>query len=304
MADAVRASRYAFKEAARGGFDQPKRVGLRDGSFLVMLAGHKEEQGVVVKTVAVNSENHRLGLPSIHSTVLWTAEGTGQPSALIDGTTLTRLRTGAASGVATDLLADRDAHTLAMVGAGSQAADQVAGVCAVRSIQEVRIWSRSLRSGMALASRIEDTHPMLHVRAVERIEEATRDADVICTATPSQTPLVLPSHVREGVHINAVGSYRPDMAELDPTLIGRAAVVAIDDLESAMSEAGDIIQAVSAGVAVPRLELLGNLIADEDWRRPQGLSIFKSVGIAAQDWAIAQLVYQRAAGMAAGSTSL
>lgn len=127
------------------------------------------------------------------------------------------------------------------------------------------------------------------------VRDAIASADVICTATRSTEPLILASDLAPGAHINAIGAYRPNMVELAPEVLDRAAVVAIDDREAAMSEAGDILQAIDGGVEVQsRLQLIGALIADPEWRRPGGISVFKSVGIAAQDWAIARLAYTRA----------
>lgn len=295
MDAAIAATRRAFEIAAAGGFDQPRRIGLDDGRCLVMLAGALEQPGVVVKAVAIAPGNPARGLPTIHSTVLWMDDPTGRVSALLEGSTLTSLRTGAASGVATDLLAAPAARVLAMIGAGGQARDQIAAVCAVRPIEEIRIWSRSEGSRVAFADRIRQIYPALHVRVEPEVRDAIAGADVICTATRSTEPLIWASDLAPAVHINAIGAYRPNMVELAPEVLDRAVVVAIDDREAALSEAGDILQAIDAGVEVlSRLQLIGALIADPGWRRPGGISVFKSVGIAAQDWAIARLAYARA----------
>lgn len=295
MDAAIAAMRRAFEIAAAGGFDQPRRIGLEDGRCLVMLAGALEQPGVVVKVVAIAPDNPARGLPTIYSTVLWMDDPTGRVSALLEGSTLTSLRTGAASGVATDLLASPAARVLAMIGAGGQARDQIAAVCAVRPIEEIRIWSRSEGSRVAFADRIRQIHPALQVRVEPEVRDAIASADVICTATRSTEPLILASDLAPGAHINAIGAYRPNMVELAPEVLDRAAVVAIDDREAAMSEAGDILQAIDGGVEVQsRLQLIGALIADPEWRRPEGISVFKSVGTAAQDWAIARLAYTRA----------
>jgi ornithine cyclodeaminase/alanine dehydrogenase-like protein (mu-crystallin family) len=295
MDAAITATRRAFEMAAAGEFDQPTRIGLRDGRCLVMLASAFGQPGVVVKAVSIAPGNVSRGLPTISSTVLWMDDSTGQVSALIDGTALTSLRTGAASGVATDLLSDREARVLAMIGAGAQAPDQIAAVCAVRPIREVRIWSRSADSRLTLTERIRRTHPGVHVRSEQEVRDAVAGADVICTATRSTEPVIWASDVAPNAHINAIGAYRPTMVELAPDVLARATTVVIDDREAAMSEAGDILQAIDAGLAITtRLQLLGALAADRVWRRPAGISVFKSVGIAAQDWAIARLAFERA----------
>jgi ornithine cyclodeaminase/alanine dehydrogenase-like protein (mu-crystallin family) len=295
MDAAISATRQAFQMAAAGQFDQPVRIGLQGGRCLVMLAGVYEQPGVVVKAVSIAPGNTTQGLPTIHSSVLWMNDATGRLSALLDGSTLTSLRTGAASGVATELLASRSAHVLAMIGAGGQAGDQIAAVCAVRPIEEIRIWSRSEGSSVSLADQIQRTYPEINVRWEPEVRAAIAGADVICTATRSTEPLIWASELAPGVHINAIGAYLPTMVELAPEVLAMAAVIAIDDRAAAMSEAGDILQAMEAGVQIEsRLELLGALVSATARRRPKGISVFKSVGIAAQDWAIARLAFERA----------
>jgi ornithine cyclodeaminase len=290
MQEAIAATRLAFELSAAGRVDQPVRMGLRDGRCLVMLAAVEGHVGVVVKTISIVPENTSLGLPTIHASVLWMGDSTGRATAMLDGTTVTALRTGAASGVATDLLAPADARVLAMLGAGGQARDQISAVRAVRDIEEVRIWSRTERSCHPLADALRASAPDLSVRVVSAVRDALAGADVVCTATRSTEPIV---HLRDlwpGAHVNAIGAYRPGMVELAPDVLAAATVVAIDEHEAAMAEAGDILNAIDAGVDVgPRLTPLGALTSASGWQRPPGVTVFKSVGIAAQDWAVARL---------------
>jgi ornithine cyclodeaminase len=199
----------------------------------------------------------------------------GSPLGIVDGPTLTAIRTGAVSGLATWMLAPKGGGTLAMLGAGAMAPDQVEGVRAVRDIDRVLVWSRQPENARALAVRIGG-------EAVASADEAVAMADVVSCATPSVSPLFDAGSVRPGAHVNAVGAFTPEMVELPARLLERAYVV-VDDLEAARAEAGDVIQADRAPDATLR-ELLGGTA------RPIGndVTVFKSVGIAAQDVAAAR----------------
>ena len=195
----------------------------------------------------------------------------GVPLGVLDGPTLTAIRTGAASGLATRLLARPDAGVLAMLGAGAMAPDQIAAVKAVRPIRRVIVWSRSAAHARALAERI----------GAEWVDDANRavaEADVVCCATPSTAPLFSDSSVRPGTHVNAVGAFRPEMAEVPPETLDRAYVV-IDDDEAARQEAGDLIQADR----FPANATLGDVLAGRHPAIGEDVTVFKSVGIASQD---------------------
>jgi ornithine cyclodeaminase len=199
----------------------------------------------------------------------------GSPIGVLDGPTLTAIRTGAASGLATRLLARPDARVLAMLGAGAMAPDQIAAIRAVRPIERVIVWSRSPAHAQALAERI----------GADWIDDAglaVSEADVVCCATPSTAPLFSDSSVRPGTHINAVGAFRPEMVEVPPETLDRAYVV-IDDEDAARQEAGDLIQADR----FPANATLGDLLAGRHPAIGEDVTVFKSVGIASQDVAAA-----------------
>lgn len=198
----------------------------------------------------------------------------GSPLGLVDGPTLTAIRTGAGSGLATRLLARDDAKTLAMIGSGAMAFDQIEAVRAVRDIQKILVWSRTPENARALADRVGG-------EAVTDVDVAVRMADIVSCATPATEPLFSDASVRPGTHVNAVGAFTPEMAELDGKLLRRAYVV-VDDREAAAAEAGDLIRAGRDPDATMRDLLAGT--------RPQigeDVTVFKSVGIAAQDVAAA-----------------
>jgi ornithine cyclodeaminase len=195
----------------------------------------------------------------------------GSPIGVLDGPTLTAIRTGAASGLATRLLARPDAGVLAMLGAGAMAPDQIEAVKAVRSIRRVIVWSRSAAHARALAERIG-------AEWTDDADQAVAEADVVCCATPATAPLFSDSSVRPGTHINAVGAFRPEMAEVPPETLDRAYVV-IDDDEAARQEAGDLIQADR----FPANATLGDVLAGRHPAIGEDVTVFKSVGIASQD---------------------
>jgi ornithine cyclodeaminase len=205
----------------------------------------------------------------------------GKPLGFVDGPTLTALRTGAVAGLATDLLADPSASTLAMLGSGAMAADQIAAIAEVRPIDEVLIWSRSFTSAAALAKQMGAT-------PVRDPNDAVAAADVITTATPALTPLFDHAALPECVHINAVGAFSPAMAEIPPETVIDAYVV-VDDYDAAAHEAGDLIQADR----VPDVDLT-SLLKSGMTRTQGGRTLFKSVGIASQDIAAARLALENA----------
>jgi ornithine cyclodeaminase/alanine dehydrogenase-like protein (mu-crystallin family) len=295
MADAIDAMADAFVSVSSGSADQPLRVATGDGGALAMLATRRDgarRSGVVCKVVGISLDNRSRGLPSISASVLWLDAETAMPTLLVEGTALTALRTGAASGLATRLLAAPGASTLAMIGAGGQAADQVRAVCAVRPIDTVRIFSRSGVSADALVRRLAPELPDVRIEAAASSEAAVDGADVVSCATDAVSPVVDAASIDGRVHVNAVGSFRPEMRELPLELLRKAELVAIDQMDAALAEAGELIAAVGEDPAfAERLVELGVLVADPPL--PQGVTVFKSVGIAMQDWAICNLVETR-----------
>jgi ornithine cyclodeaminase len=204
----------------------------------------------------------------------------GAPLGFVDGPTLTALRTGAVSGLATDLLADPSASTLAMLGSGAMATDQIAAIREVRPIDEVLIWSRSFASAVALAERVGAI-------PVREANDAVAAADVITTATPALVPLFDHAALPQNVHINAVGAYSPSMVEIPAkTVVG--AYVVVDDYEAASHEAGDLLQAGRT----PDVDL--TTLLEMEGLTHSGHTLFKSVGIASQDIAAARLALENA----------
>jgi ornithine cyclodeaminase len=258
MVDAIEAMVHAFSGKA----ETPLRSVV--GPSLVMPG--TLDGLMAVKVVSIVPGNP-VGL-----VVVFDAEGS--PLGIVDGPTVTAIRTGAGSGLATRLLARRDASTLAMLGSGAMAFDQVEAVRAVRPIDRVLVWSRSVEKAQQLAARVGG-------KAVVDADDAVRRADIVSCATPSKEPLFLGASVRPGTHVNAMGAFTPDMVELPADLVNRAYVV-VDDIEAAALEAGDLIQAGRKPHATLR-DVLGGTAPEIG----EDVTIFKSVGVAAQDVAAA-----------------
>lgn len=254
MVDAISAMENAFS----GETETPLRSLV--GPSLVM-PGRLDEH-MAVKVVSIVPGNP-VGL-----VVVFGADGS--PLGIVDGPTLTAIRTGAVAGLATRLLAKEDASTLAMLGAGAMGFDQIEAIRAVRPIKRVMVWSRDINNAQRLADRVKG-------EAVEDANRAVGQADIVSCATPATTPLFSDDSVNEGTHINAVGAFTPEMAELNPQTLERAYVV-VDDVDAAAAEAGDLIQAEREPNTTLRALLAGTAPAiGED------VTVFKSVGVAAQD---------------------
>ena len=239
MLDAVEA---AYRDVAAGRDRSPRRsrVALDDGDLLLMPGVREGGGGSSVKLVTVMPRNAGRGLPTVQAVVVWFDADTGRPLALIDGGTLTAMRTGAASGVASRLLARPDARTLAMIGAGAQAEWQVRAILAARPIERVLVYARTAGTRDAFAAHMAEATG-IEVHGVGSPEEAIVEADVVACATTSVAPVFEAGWVRPGTHVNGVGAFTLGMLELPPALFGSASMVAVDSRPAAMEEAGDLV---------------------------------------------------------------
>ncbi len=299
MSAAIDAMRSAFAQLASAQVHMPLRSATKnprqDATTLCMPAYLENSQQLGVKIVSIFPHNLRVGLATINGIVITINAKTGQPEAILEGSTLTAIRTGAVSGLATDLLAAKDASSVAILGTGAQAYSQLEAVCCVRDIKKVYVYSRSLKNAQCFANNIQSDKVV--ITATDVVREATQHADIICTATPSTSPIVDLADVKPGVHINAVGSHTHEMMELSTALLA-AAKVYVDERAAALAEAGEIIHAIQANaLQADQLYELGQLILNARLGResPQQITVFKSVGLAIQDVSAASAALENAA---------
>lgn len=289
MSDAIGAMREAFAQLARGEVTLPPRLRMdassENGLALVMPCYSASQKLFSMKFITLFADNHRRGLPLIQSTVLISDGSTGVPLAVIDGASLTSLRTGAASGLATDLLARPEAAAVAILGAGVQARTQLEAVASVRRIQRVRVFDRNTESAERFAAEMRQQLGLATACAASPAEAVER-ADIICTATTSTTPVFDDHALKPGAHINAVGVFHPDMAEVPAATVRRARVV-VDHRPSALEEAGDLLLPLGAGlIGAEHFSVeLGQIVLGLKPGRTAAneITLFKSVGVAIQD---------------------
>ncbi len=297
MPQAIDAMRSAFGQLAAGDAVLPQRVALQmPHGVSLFMPGYLASSGVAAaKMVSVFPGNADHGLPPINAVVVVVDPATGVPLALMDGTYLTALRTGAVGGLAADLLAREDSRVCALFGSGTQARAQLAALLAVRPIEQVRVYSPTPGNAEAFAAEMSAEHDV-SVRSTQ-VAEALRGADVVLAATSSTVPVFPGELLEAGMHVTGVGSFTPEMCELPPELPARAKVV-IDELDGARDEAGELIDAVARGVwSWDRVHAqIGEIVNGSKPGRtsPDEITFFKSVGVAVQDVAVAGRVLERA----------
>lgn len=300
MREAVEAMKRAFAQLSTGQAEVPLRVPLHvprhNGLTLFMPAYLAADDRMAVKIVSVFNDNPARGLPLIHALVVVVDAETGQPAAVLEGGYLTALRTGAASGAATDLLARPDAATATIFGAGVQARTQLEAVCAVRPIRQAWVYDVNPDRARRYAEEME-ARLGIPVRVAATPAEAARSADVICTATTSSVPVFDDADIRPGTHINAVGAYTPEMREIPTETVLRARVV-IDHRTASLAEAGDLLIPIREGRMTEEhiWAEMGEIVAGQKAGRtsPDEVTLFKSVGVAVQDVAAAAAVLEAA----------
>ncbi len=310
MRDCIGVMRDALAALARGHAVVPLRMVMRmpDGSgFLGLMPGHLasdegHDAALGMKAVSVFPGNVARGIDSHQGAVLLFEPDTGRLSALMDGATITAIRTAAVSAVATDLLARQDAVELAILGAGVQARTHLESIAAVRPLHRVRVWSRNRDHARSVADAAGDR---LTVEAVATAEDAVRGADIVATVTASSEPILRRSWLKDGAHINAVGASIPTAREIDTETVA-AARLFVDRRESALNEAGDVLIPIREGAFKAdhiQAELGDVIIGKQPGRRTQGeLTLFKSLGIAVEDVAAAAYVVRRARETGTGQT--
>jgi alanine dehydrogenase len=275
----------AFERLASGeAINHPRRrLILPTGSVLhYMVGGDGQYYGA-----KIYATNPRYGA---HFLFLLYRAADAQPLAIMEANHLGQIRTGAASGLATRFMAREDAATLGIIGSGFQARTQLEAMLAVRSLQEVRVWSRDPVKRAAFAAETK-------TRAVETAEEAVRGAQIVVTATNAKEPVLSADWIEPGTHINAMGSNQATRREIPAELVRRADLIAVDSIEQARVESGDLLMALKEeDWSSPRIAELKDVVAAGVPARttPHQITLFKSVGLAVEDVIAAAYVYERA----------
>lgn len=307
MKEAVEVMKAAFRELSSQRAVVPMRTHIampeHKGDVLVMPAYSPVTSRFGLKVITLFEKNKTINLPFIQAMVMLFDTETGSPLAVMEGTSLTALRSGAASGAATDFLARKEIRKVALFGAGIQARTQLEAMCVVRAIQEVSVFDQDSERASAFAQDVRVAFDII-VTLAATPAEALEGAGVICTATTSGTPVFADRDVGVGSHINAIGSYKPHMREIPPETVARSYVV-VDQRDAIWSEAGDLIMPLEAGLIQSdhvRAEL-GEIVAGTKLGRthPDTVTFFKSVGIAIQDLAAASRVLVNAEKLGLGT---
>ena len=308
MSEAIDLMADALTALAKGEVHNPLRFVIRPPDapgLLGLMPAYRGGASAAwgLKTVCVYPSNPSRGLDAHQGAVLLHDAATGELRAVINASAVTAIRTAAVSAVATRALARSDASTLALLGSGVQARSHLAAMQCVRSIERVRVWSRSAARAEAF---VRESQPRTRVPIVRcaTAAEALRDADLVVTATAAVEPIVRRDWLAPGVHLNAVGSSIPTSRELDgPTMA--AATLIVDSRESALNESGDYLGAAREGAIGPehiRAELGEVLIGAHPGRgAPDEITIFESLGLAVEDLAAAQALHARAIARGAGT---
>ena len=304
MRDAIELVKAAFRDLSAGRAVVPLRlaVDVQPGraTTLLMPAYLPDLPALGFKAISIFQENTKRGLPIGNAMVCVINAETGEPTAILNGAYLTALRTGAVSGASAELMAREDARHLVVIGAGTQGVTQAAAVCAVRPIERITVVYRHEASWQRYRDAIAADWPGLQDRleGTPDAERAVREADIVCAATTSRTPVFEDAWVRPGTHVAGVGSFTPQMQEVPAPFVARARVV-VDMKEHALEEAGDLIIPIREGLISPDdiVGELGEVVAGEvtPRRSDDDVTFFKSVGNAVQDIAVAHAAVTRAA---------
>jgi ornithine cyclodeaminase len=289
---------------ARGEATLPLRTvfAIPDGAFAVMPAALANPSCVGAKLITVLPKNHGTKYDSHQGAVLLFDTGNGSLLSVMDASSITQIRTAAASGVATNALAKMSATSLGILGAGVQGHSHLDAMMAVRPLKTVKVWSRNAASAEKLAQHAREKYGV-DAKAVSTAKEASANTDIVCACTSSTEPVLLGEWLSPGAHVNAVGASQPHAREIDSATVVRSRLY-VDRRESALKEPGDIVTPIKNGEITPE-HIVGEvgevLIGKAPGRRGDDeITLFKSLGIAIEDLASAHFLYAEAKRQGAG----
>ena len=311
MKDSIEAVKQAFMLYSQGKSEVPLRTNIQapkhNGTLLFMPAYVEEMDAASLKIVNIFPDNFKAGLPTAPAQVVLIDASTGIVSAVLDGTYVTQLRTGAASGAAFSALARKDAKVGALIGTGGQAATQLEAMLCARDLETVKIYDVDPARLNAFVERMrgELASYGAELIAAASSDEAVEGADILVTMTPSLKPVFDATKVKAGCTISCVGAYQPHMQEMDPAILPRASKIYFDSQSAVLSESGDILKPLADGTITEAdftgelgNVLLGNLTGREN---DEEIIVFETVGIGTQDLMAAKAIYDAAVAAGVGT---
>ena len=275
----------------------------QEGSALYMPSANLHENKASVKVVTIFPKNPQFGKATTQGVLLLSDAETGEHLCLMNASYLTRLRTGALSGVASEVFARQESSELAVIGTGAMAFEQVLGVLEVRSLSTINLFNRTREKAFQFKEKLIKFGVTCEINISSDVNQIVETADIICCATRSKDPVFDGTRLQEGTHINGVGSFLPTMREVDLTTIQKADKIIVDDIKGVKEEAGELIHATELGnwrfadIYAELYEVDGSTFKREN---NQEITFFKSVGSAYFDQALAQGVYKLAKSLGFG----
>lgn len=304
MKDAIETNKECFKLFSEGKSEVPLRTTIQapnhNGVFLFMPSYVEELDAAGLKVVNIFPKNVKEDLPTAPAQVLLIDGKTGIVTAILDGTYVTQLRTGASSGAAFDLLAIKNAKIGALIGTGGQAAEQLEAMMAARELDEIRVFSLNQDRRQAFVNKMQEKLKNYNTKIVEATssDDAIENADIIVTVTSSTKPVFDGTKVKKGATISCVGAYQHHMQEMDPAILPRASKIYFDSEEAVLSEAGDILIPLEQGIITKEDftgdigdVLLGKVVGREN---DEEIIVYKNVGIGVLDLMTARAIYLKA----------
>ena len=303
MSDIIEADKEALSIYSSQKSNIPLRSNLDipeyKGQCLFMNGYAAPAKALGVKIVSVYPENINKNLTSVPATMVLVDAETGMVNSLLDGTYLTRLRTGAISGLATDILSRKDSKIFALFGTGGQAVTQLEAVLTVRKIEEVRVFDVFKERAKEFAAKMTEKFGKkfnVKIIAAESSDKAVENADIITTVTTSKKPVFDANKVKKNVHINGVGSYTPEMQEIPGDILVKANKIFVDTRDGAINESGDLIKPIQSGLIKKEKingelgEVINGLMKGRE--SDDEMTFFKTTGSAVLDLVAAQKIYE------------
>ena len=305
MKDSIEVVKESFVLYTEGKTETPLRTNIQvdkhEGALLFMPTYVEETDYASLKVINIYPNNYSKGLPTSFAQVLLIDASTGDILSILDGTYVTQLRTGAASGACFDILARKDAKVGALIGTGGQATTQLQAMMTARDLDLVKIYDSSEERLNAFVKQVREEFSEFRTEivGVASSDEAIEDADLLVTVTPSRNPVFDGSKCKPGITVSSIGSYQPHMQEMDPEILKRASKIYFDSKSAVMEESGDILIPLKEGIITEADitgeigdVILGNIAGREN---DDEIIVFKSVGIGVQDLMAAKTIYENAA---------